>query len=319
MRESNLTEELKPNGKKRVHPAAIAGPAVAIGASLLAVFISTSGNKDETPDPASAVEAPAAEGSDPLVTAQSAPQTPQPPTPGVAGAESANAIAFADPQLEFSAALPPQDQNGPIIAKLRKEAEDLLAKTKKEATEGHAEARANGQTPMTWDYQINWTVLARSGDVVSLMGTLYQFSGGAHGMTSTDTRLASIKTGEEIDFSGMMRFGKVPSPALVIAACEAVKKVKTARIDSATVFDDPIVCAGPSANVRLEDASIALAPSNIADKFGGIYVYFDPYAIGAYAEGSYEVVVQQDVFAEDLKPEFKALFAGTAPPPSQDN
>lgn len=316
MLESNLTEELKPNGKKRLHPAAIAGPAVAIGASLLVVFISTSGNEDETPEPAAAVETPAADGSDPLVSAQFAPQMPQPTPPGAAGAESTNSIAFADPQLEFSAVLPPQDQNGPIISRLRKEAEDLLAKTKKEAAEGHAEAKANGQMPMTWDYQINWAVVARSGDVVSLMGTLYRFSGGAHGMTSTDTRLANIKTGEEIGFSEMMRFGKVPSPALVIAACEAVKKVKTERIGSATVFDEPIVCAGPSANVRLEDASIALAPSNAADRFGGIYVYFDPYAIGAYAEGSYEVVVQQDVFAEDLKPEYKTLFAGTAPPPS---
>lgn len=314
-----MTEELKPNGKKRVHPAAVAGPAVAIGAALLAVFISTSSDKDETPAPAATAEAAAPDGSDPLVSAQSAPQAPQPPTPGAAGAETANAIAFADAQLEFSAALPPQDQNGPIIAKLRKEAEDLLAKTKREVAELHSEATANGQSPLPWDYQINWSVVARSGDVVSLMGTLYQFSGGAHGMTSTDTRLANTRTGEEIDFSDMMRFGKVPSPALVIAACEAVKKAKTDRINSATVFDDPIVCAGPSANVKLEDASIALAPSNVADKFGGIYVYFDPYAIGPYAEGSYEVVVQQDVFAEDLKAEFKALFAGTAPPPSPDN
>jgi hypothetical protein len=302
-----------------VHPAAIAGPAVAIGASLLAVFISTSGNKDETSEPAAAIEAPPPDGSDPLVSAQVAPQTPQPPTPGAASVQGANAIAFADPQLEFSAALPSQDQNGPIIAKLRKEAEDLLAKTRKEAATTHAEAKANGQMPMTWDYQLNWSVLARSGDLVSLVGTLYQFSGGAHGMTATDTRLANIKTGEEIDFASMMRFGKVLSPALVIAACEAVKKAKSDRIDSATEFDDPIVCAGPTANVKLEDASIALAPSNTAGKFGGIYVYFDPYAIGAYAEGSYEVAVQQDVFAEDLKPEFKALFAGTAPPPSQDN
>lgn len=314
-----MTKELKPNGKKRVHPAAVAGPAVAIGAALLAVFISTSSNKDETPAPAATAEAPAPDGSDPLVSAQSAPQAPQPPAPGAAGAETANAIAFADAQLEFSAALPPQDQNGPIIAKLRKEAEDLLAKTKREVAELHSEATANGQSPLPWDYQINWSVVARSGDFVSLMGTLYQFSGGAHGMTSTDTRLANTRTGEEIDFSDMMRFGKVPSPALVIAACEAVKKAKTDRINSATVFDDPIVCAGPNANVKLEDASIALAPSNVADRFGGIYVYFDPYAIGPYAEGSYEVVVQQDVFAEDLKPEFKALFAGTAPPPSPDN
>lgn len=316
-----MTEELKPNGKKRVHPAAIVGPAVAIGASLLAVFISTSGNKDNTPEPAaSSEEAPATpDGSDPVVSAQSVPQAPEPPIPGAAAVDSANPIAFADAQLEFSAALPSQDENGPIVARLRKEADDLLAKTKREASENYAEAKASGRTPMTWDYQLNWSVLARSGDFVSLVGTLYQFSGGAHGMTSTDTRLAHVKTGEQVELANVMRFGKTLSPAIVIAACEAVKKAKTDRISSPTVFDEPIVCAGPNANVKLEDASLALAPSNVAGKFGGIYAYFDPYAIGAYAEGAYEIVVQHDVFADDLKPEFKALFGGTAPPPSPDN
>jgi hypothetical protein len=316
-----LTEELKPNGKKRVHPAAIAGPAVAIGASLLAVFISTSGNNDKSPEPAATSEASLAtpDGSDPVVSVQSAPQPPEAPTPGAATVDSVSAIAFADAQLEFSAALPSQDENGPIIARLRKEADDLLAKTKKEASETHAEAKGRGQTPMTWDYQLNWSVLARSGDFVSLLGTLYQFSGGAHGMTSTDTRLANIKTGDQLEIANVMRFGKTLSPAIVIAACEAVKKAKTDRIKSATVFDEPIVCAGPNANVKLEDASLALAPSNAAGKFGGIYAFFDPYAIGPYAEGAYEIVVQHDVFSDDLKPEFKALFGGTAPPPSPDN
>jgi hypothetical protein len=316
-----LTEELRPDGKKRVHPAAIAGPAVAIGAALLAVFISTSGNKDKSPAPsASSAAAPATpDSSDPVLSVQSAPQAPEPPVPGAAAVDGANAIAFADAQLEFSAALPSQDEYGPIIARLRKEADDLLAKTKKEASENHAEAKARGQTAMTWDYQLNWSVLARSGDFVSLLGTLYQFSGGAHGMTSTDTRLANVKTGDQLEVVNVMRFGKTLSPAIVIAACEAVKKEKTDRIGSATVFDEPIVCAGPNANVKLEDASLALAPSSEQGKFGGIYAYFDPYAIGAYAEGSYEIVVQHDVFADDLKPEFKTLFGGTAPSPSPDN
>ena len=96
-------------------------------------------------------------------------------------------------------------------------------------------------------------------------------------------------------------------------ACEAAKKEKLARIDSATVMDEPIVCAGPNANVKLEDGTIAIAPSTVAGKFGGIYVYFDQYAIGSYAEGPYQIVIQHDVFAEDLKPEFKDLFAGSAP------
>ena len=318
MRESKLTQEPKPGEKKRVHPAAIAGPAVAVGAALAAVFISTSGGNDKPPEPAAALEAPATTGSEPLASVQSAPQAPQPPTPGAAGVGAANALAFANTDLEFNAALPPEAGNGPIIAKLRKEAEDMLARVKTEAREGQADARANGAPGIPWDYQISWDVLGRSGDFVSLVGTLYRFTGGAHGLGATDTRIASIKTGDELTFSDMMRFGKVPSPAVVIATCEALKKEKLARIDAATVFDEPVICAGPNANVRLQDAKIGLAPSTVAGKFGGIYVYFDPYAVGAYAEGSYAVAVSHEVFSEDLKAPYKELFAGDPLPLDQN-
>ena len=62
-------------------------------------------------------------------------------------------------------------------------------------------------------------------------------------------------------------------------------------------------------------AKIVLAPSSQSGKFGGIYAYWEPYEVGAYVEGSYVVAVQQDVFSQDLKPEFKPLFGGEAPAP----
>lgn len=285
---------------------------VAVAAAVGAVMISTS-KPDAKLDGATAPAELAAPppGSDPTLSIQSAPQTPGTPAPGTAVAPGA--IAFSDQTLSFSAALPTPEQVGPISTTLRKETDDLFAKTKAEAAAAFA-ARGPDDMKIAWEYEVEWKALARAGDYVSLVGTLYQFSGGAHGLGSTDTRLANMKTGEVIDFPAMLRFGKGFSPAVVIATCEALKKEKLARIDSATVMDEPIVCAGPNANVRLEDAKIAIAPSNVADKFGGLYVYFDPYAVGAYAEGSYGVIVAHEVFAEDLKPQFKALFAGTAPP-----
>ena len=104
------------------------------------------------------------------------------------------------------------------------------------------------------------------------------------------------------------------TPAVVIAICEALKVEKKKRTDSETIYDEPIVCAGPNGNVKIEKAKLALAPSNQSGKFGGMQVYYEAYEVGSYAEGSYEFVVQQEVFAEDLQPEFKPLFGGTAPP-----
>lgn len=291
------------------------GSAIAVVSAVGAAMLTTNSVNAPAPTPTEigdvSVTTP---GTGPTVSVQSV--TPAPPAPSAPGEVNApGALAFANADLEFSAALPSDPSYGPIIARLHKEAEDFLARVKVEAREGQADARANGAPAYPWEYKLDWKVLGRSGDLVSLVGSLYQFTGGAHGLGATDTRIASIKTGDELAFSDMMRFGKTPSPAVVIATCEALKAEKMARIQSATIFDEPVVCAGPSANVRLEDAKIALAPSTIEGKFGGIYVYFDAYAVGAYAEGAYALAVSHDVFSEDLKGTFKGLFDGAPLPP----
>jgi len=175
-------------------------------------------------------------------------------------------------------------------------------------------ARAAGAPGAPWEYQIRWSVLARSGDLISLAGTFFEFTGGAHGLETTQTRIAHISTGDTLDFTAMMRFAQAPSPALVIAACEALKAEKRERIYTVEIIGEPVVCAGPAANVRLEDASVALAPSTVPGKFGGVYIFFDPYTVGAYVEGPYGLVISQEVFAEDLRPEYRALFAGAPVP-----
>jgi len=53
-----------------------------------------------------------------------------------------------------------------------------------------------------------------------------------------------------------------------------------------------------------------LAPSTQPDKFGGAYIYYRPDSVGPYAEGSYDFVIPQSVFAADLRPAYKPLFAG---------
>jgi hypothetical protein len=99
----------------------------------------------------------------------------------------------------------------------------------------------------------------------------------------------------------------------VAATCEALKVAKRARIRSETFYEEPILCVGPRSNIRLDQARIALAPSNVADRFGGLYIYYAPDVVGPPSEGEYRLLVQQEVFAEDLRPAFRALFAGTAP------
>ena len=149
----------------------------------------------------------------------------------------------------------------------------------------------------------------------SLAGVASEYNGGAHPIQHFDTHI-SRTNGQELQVADMLLVKRSPSPAMTIAICEALKTAKLQRIKSATVMDEPVVCIGANANAKTEDAKLALAPSNQTNKFGGVYAYYDPYAVGPYSEGTYVLTVQQEIFAEDLKPEFKALFGGEAPPPA---
>lgn len=302
-----------PNGRRKPGPIVFAGPAVAIGAALLAVFISTNSNHEDNP---AATVAP-----DQIAHVQSeapdqpeAADAPSPPAPDSSAAAANDDLAFEDPALSYSAAFPTGPADDPVLKPLREEAQALLDRMRAGARADFDERRRMGAPELPWEVKTRWAYTARAGDIVSLQGERYEYTGGAHGMTSTAAHIARASTGEELTFASMLRPDRNPSPALVIGICEALKSAKMKAIDAATIFDDPIVCAGPNANVKIEEASIALAPSTDPDRFGGVYVYFDPYVVGSYAEGPYTLTIPQVVFREDLRKEFQPLFAGTVPP-----
>ncbi len=226
---------------------------------------------------------------------------------------SAGDIEYASDALTFEAVFPPHQADDPVIETLRRDAQRYLDRIRPNAEANLAEAKAGRAPPWPWSVNIVWRETARAGDIVSLAGEAEEFTGGAHSNLMLDTHIANAKTGQEIEFADMILSNRQSSPAFQVAACEALKAVKTDQIGSATIFDDPIVCAGPRANIKLEDAVIALAPSDKADRFGGVHVLYAPYIVGAFAEGPYAVTVQQSVFAEDLRPQYRTLFDGTAP------
>ena len=248
-------------------------------------------------------------------SAASTPQANAPADPIVSPASVAGAnITFQDDSLSFVAAFPDAPPNDPVIAELRRDAESYLNSLKTNARADFDRMKKGGFEARPWDVRVKWSYSAKAGDVVSLIGEASEYTGGAHPNHRFDTHIART-TGAKIAFGDMLVAKRSPSPAMVIAICEALKTTKLAKIKSATILDEPIVCVGPDANAKTDDARIVLAPSNVADRFGGVYAYYEPYAVGAYVEGPYILTVQQEIFAEDLKPEFKALFGREAPPP----
>lgn len=318
-----MSEEKKPGSdRNNTKLAAVAGGIVAIGAGLLVVFGPKGADKSDTPAPAAVDTASAAPDDATVQTAQfgqsdpNAPAPPEPPSTDGASIVSPDgaAISFADESITASAALPSGPADDPNLAYLRKDALSYLATKKAQARATYDEFKKEGNLPATypWEVMIQWDYTAKAGDIVSLFGSAYEYTGGAHGMAYFDTHVART-SGQQIKVADMFQSDGL-TPAVVIAICEALKVEKKKRIETETIYDEPIVCAGPNGNVKVEKAKLALAPSNQPNKFGGIQVYYEAYEVGSYAESSYEFVVQQEVFAEDLRPEFKPLFGGTAPP-----
>ncbi len=240
------------------------------------------------------------------------PATPgAPPDSATAISPDGSSVSFSDDSLSFNAAIPPGPPDDPVLAYLRQDSAGYLAKLKANARTAADDAKRNGHSAIPWEISIKWRYTAKAGDFVSLAGSSSEYTGGAHPMTFFDAHIANAKTGAQLKFADMLQ--QQGSPAITIAVCEALKAAKQARIGSQTIMEEPIVCAGGSANIKADQAKIVLAPSNLPDRFGGLYVHYEAYAVGPYAEGSYSLTVQQELFLQDLKPEFKPLFGGEAP------
>jgi hypothetical protein len=63
---------------------------------------------------------------------------------------------------------------------------------------------------------------------------------------------------------------------------------------------------------------VTLAPSTVAGKSSGLTFHFQPYAVGAYAEGSYVAFVAREALTPYLAPQSAALFGGARPPADGD-
>lgn len=285
-------------------------PNAAVFYALAAVLaVAHVGGCSPTPATDEAVSAEPRQNAPDASTAQA--NAPADPIASPAAASNAN-ISFDDESLSFVAAFPEAPPNDPIIAELRRDAQAYLASLKANARADFDRLKKAGFEARPWDVRVQWKYSAKAGDIVSLIGEASEYTGGAHPNHRIDTYIARV-TGEKIAFEDMLIAQRSPSPAMVIAICEALKTTKLAKIKSATILDEPIVCVGPDANAKTEDAKLVLAPSSVTDRFGGVYAYYEPYAVGAYVEGQYVLTVQQEIFAEDLRPEFKPLFAGEAP------
>ena len=240
------------------------------------------------------------------------------PPPSIARPANMNAphlgvgenMRLQTPYVTFDAQFPMGSKADPAYAGLMEKMSIYREEMRERASREHRATIAAGQSFTPWSVDIGYRETARAGDIVSIIGRETLQAGGAHPNLNWDGVIANAETGKALGLADLFLPRKAGAPALAIGLCEGLKKAKVQKIGEASINGEPIDCTAPDVRQRLSQAEFTLVPSTVADKFGGFKAYFAPYDVGAYAEGPYTVIINQEVFAPDLRPNIRELFDG---------
>lgn len=225
--------------------------------------------------------------------------------PATAELGSAADMSVTEPNLTFSAGFDPAlaDFDARLAAMVRTESERELAAAR-------VQADADGPTA-THSLDVQWSASALAGDYLSVEKSVYVYQGGAHPNSFIEARLFDRRTGGFRPVSGLFRSDAAMRERLASLVVPKLIAEKVGRFDGAISAED--ATADVTGNIT-PDAdiwqSIALLPSTQDGKFGGFMVHFNPYDVGAYAEGPYDITIEQNEVRDLLTSEAAALFAG---------
>ncbi|WFU19150.1 DUF3298 and DUF4163 domain-containing protein [Bradyrhizobium sp. CB3481] len=169
-----------------------------------------------------------------------------------------------------------------------------------------------------WSYERKY--LTRSvvdGRYVSIIRADYEYTGGAHPNSSSDTILWDKSAGKRISIRPFFTETADNGPAMkamrqeVIASLKAEKKKRGAEdLDASAIeaIEPKLLKIGP----------VSLAPSTEQGKSSGLTFHYSPYAVGSYAEGEYIAFVPWEKLKPYLTAEGVRIFGGARPKDDED-
>lgn len=170
-----------------------------------------------------------------------------------------NAVKFADPQL------PGEKIFNTKIDALLKQAPKIE----------QTDIRQN----MVYSYDLNISATFVSPELASAHIEIYDFSGGAHGNSSTSNFAIDLVTGKELAFGDL--FDAVARKPLETACLAQIAQQKHEKEP-----DRPFGVVSADAQKKVVEGSVGDL-SRWSLFATGAKIDFDPYALGAYVEGSY--------------------------------
>jgi len=205
-------------------------------------------------------------------------------------------------------------------------AADSLTEGRKWLDKSAAEAAATRKTdPILfrdggWDFERNYRVRSVVGDrYVSIVRSDYTDTHGAHPNSDVNTILWDKTENKRISIRPFFIETADDGPtmkAILKAVIASLKIEKKKRDVTDTPADEPYKDLKPS---LLKIGAVTLAPSTEAGKSPGLTFHYPPYAVGAYAEGSYVGFVPWETLKPYLTPEGLRIFGGKRPKGDEDD
>jgi hypothetical protein len=244
----------------------------------------------------------------------------------MACAAALNPAFAAEPKPDFSIKTKWVEASVILDAKVKADpalAANCLAEGKKWAEKNRTDAdKERKQDPElfrnAWSFERKYeTRSVVDGRYVSIVRADYEYTGGAHPNSSSDTILWDKSAGKRISIRPFFTETADNGPTLkamrqgVIASLEAEKKKRGAEGTDASAIEaiEPkLLKIGP----------VSLAPSTAEGKSSGLTFHYAPYAVGSYAEGEYIAFVPWEALKPYMTPEGVKIFGGARPKDDED-
>lgn len=195
-----------------------------------------------------------------------------------------------------------------LSAKLYNEGTAELKKDLETARTDRAHIAGEGFPNPAYEHERTWSVSASTPRLVSLKGTWFSYTGGAHPNSGSSSLTWDTNLARAINRTELFKPAGPADAAVQKALCDGIGQARIAK--GVPPASDPSTWPCP----QWRDAELVLLASTTPGKLGGVDFLFDPYAIGSYAEGPYEVVLPYAAIREALAPAYAAEFAGAPRP-----
>jgi Deacetylase PdaC len=193
--------------------------------------------------------------------------------------------------------------NQKLAARMKKDREDLVEMAMSAKKEG------GWFPPDGYESNMGWELAGQSTRLLSLSGSHWEYTGGAHGNGGTSALLWDRKLNREIAIQNLLSTGTSWNGAIRQPFCVLLDRERSERREEPVKKDD-VFGDCPS----LSSVSVLLEDSDKNRRFDHILVTADPYVAGPYVEGAYEISLPITAAMIDrLKPEYRSSFEPRPP------